>query len=453
MKSLYQQARMSRDARFDGKFFICVKTTKIFCRTICPAKLPLEKNVIYVTDREQAIGLGFRPCLRCKPEFAPNYGEISKGSLLYNKASQKVLSGEWLSLSIPEIAKQLNTSQRNLNKIFRSSTGMSAKEYQNNHKSILAKALLQNSNLSLTDIANTCGYSSLSSFYYLINKYLRVNMKSIKTNKQDCSVKKVITYPLSHPYDWGHFLSFQQKRLVEGMEWIRGETYGRTFNTLNCKGHFEVCPAKSGLSISIQTNNMGSFGGIYQKIIKMFDLDVNLTYIEDFLSNKYPEIKISKGLRIPGVFSEFEAGLRAICGQQVTVSAATKLFNQVVHNFGYTDTNGLVYMPLPIDIVDGSNLAILKTVNSKKNTILALATWFTENSSESPEYDISNILSIKGIGPWTLDYIKLRANKDPNIWMGSDLGIKKAIKKYNNFDHVKSYPWSSYLSIQLWNIT
>ncbi|WP_038213251.1 Ada metal-binding domain-containing protein, partial [Xenorhabdus bovienii] len=87
MKSLYQQARMSRDARFDGKFFICVKTTKIFCRTICPAKLPLEKNVIYVTDREQAIGLGFRPCLRCKPEFAPDYGEISKGSLLYGSVA------------------------------------------------------------------------------------------------------------------------------------------------------------------------------------------------------------------------------------------------------------------------------------------------------------------------------------------------------------------------------
>ncbi|CDH22370.1 hypothetical protein XBKB1_1110007 [Xenorhabdus bovienii str. kraussei Becker Underwood] len=82
-----------------------------------------------------------------------------------------------------------------------------------------------------------------------------------------------------------------------------------------------------------------------------------------------------------------------------------------------------------------------------------MATWFAENSPESPEYDISHILSIKGIGPWTLDYIKLRANKDPNIWMGSDLGIKKAIKKYNNFDHVKSHPWSSYLSIQLWNIT
>ncbi|CDG22381.1 3-methyladenine DNA glycosylase (fragment) [Xenorhabdus poinarii G6] len=276
-------------------------------------------------------------------------------------------------------------------------------------------------------------------------------MTSIKTNMQNCNVKKNITYPLSDAYDWEHFLSFQQKRLVEGMEWIRDKTYGRTFNSLNYRGYFEICPTKKGMSLSIQVNNPRFFEQVYQRIIKMFDLNVNLTYVEDFLSRQYPEIGISKGLRIPGVFSEFEAGLRAICGQQITVSAATKLFNQLVHRFGYMDNDGLVYMPLPIDMIN-SDLTVLKTVNSKKQTILALARWFMENDPESPDYDINNILSIKGVGPWTLNYIKLRANKDPDIWMGADLGIKKAIKKYDNFDHKNSCPWRSYLSIQLWNL-
>ncbi|MDU8923590.1 Ada metal-binding domain-containing protein [Pasteurellaceae bacterium LIM206] len=451
---IYQQARLSRDPRFDGKFFIAVKSTGIFCRTICPAKLPLEKNVKYFNTKEEAIAEGFRPCLRCKPEYSPTYDTVSKQSVIVSNIISKIQSGELITSSVVEISKQFFTSPRNLNKIFIKYCGVSLKKFQNINKAIFAEKLLKNSNLSINEISELCGYSYLTGFYDLLKKHIGLSpgkVKALKDKKIEKSVmrnKKIhIKVPYQSNYDWDYFLNFQSKRLITSVEFINGRIYSKNIIFDGIYGKVEIYPENNIFHILLSKKFLPVLQKLLKHIYSVFDLNSNIALIEDNLSNSYPDLAIKPGLHIPGVFSPFEAGIRAICGQQVSVAAATNLLNQFVAEFAKLDEYGNTYFPLPVDVAK-EKLDKLKLMNSKKNTLYLFSQWCLEHNFEK---DIDELILVKGIGEWTINYIKLRAFNNSNIWMGSDLGIKKVLKDLKYFDEEKSSPWKSYLSIQLWS--
>lgn len=445
---IYKQARLSRDPRFDGKIFIAVKSTGIFCRTICPARLPLEKNVTYFISREEAINAGFRPCLRCKPEFSPCFNELCRHSVLTQKAVALIQSGTMLTSSVEEIASAIFTSPRNLNKAFNKYYGVPLKTFQDMTKALFAKKLLFSSNLSIPEISEACGYSSTSGLYSLNNRFLKIPMrKSISKDTDKINQTISLKIPYLSSYNWNYFLDFQTKRLIENVEEIQGDIYRRSIKVKNITGFFEIKPGPNKFDIILSKSFLPELPTVLKKISLMFDLESNTALIEDRLKKLYPSFIVRSGLHIPGVFSPYEAGIRAICGQQISVAAATKLLNQFVSIFSRQDEYGNHLFPEPEDVTI-AGLDKIRIMQSKKNTLFLFSQWCCKNNISS---DINDLIKVKGIGKWTIDYIKLRALNDPDIWMGTDLGIKKVLEKHEPLNIDMASPWKSYLSIHLWS--
>ncbi|NEN75448.1 DNA-3-methyladenine glycosylase 2 family protein [Pelistega sp. NLN82] len=273
-----------------------------------------------------------------------------------------------------------------------------------------------------------------------------MNKKKIShLNTKNDEIHIKIPYQLS--YDWDYFLSFQSKRLIHSVESIDGITYSRNIIFNDIYGKFRIFPDNKGFNIFLSKNFLPVLPEILRQISSMFDLNSNIALIENHLSSAYPSLMIKKGFHIPGVFCPFEAGVRAICGQQVSVAAATNLLNQFTNLFLRVDQYGNTYFPLPSDICK-DKLSKLSTMNAKRDTLYLFAQWCLEHDIKE---DIDELIAVKGIGKWTINYIKLRAFNHSDIWMGGDLGIKKVIKDFVSFDENKAIPWRSYLTIQLWS--
>lgn len=273
-----------------------------------------------------------------------------------------------------------------------------------------------------------------------------VQIQAVKTENTD-SGHITSRVPCEPCYNWNYFLNFQSKRLIESIENITAGHYRRTITIDNTSGWFEIYPETHSFIIKISKNFIHNLPAALQKIATIFDLQTNTRLIEDHLKKWYPFINIEQGLHIPGVPSAYEAGIRAICGQQVSVAGATRLLNQFVSLFQTVDINGQCYFPQPQNVAAG-DIQQLKTMQSKKNTLFAFSQWCSNNNIED---NIDDLIALKGIGQWTINYIKLRALNHPNIWMGTDLGIKKIIGRTGAVAIEKAEPWQSYLTLHLWN--
>lgn len=250
-------------------------------------------------------------------------------------------------------------------------------------------------------------------------------------------------------YQWDYFLQFQSKRLVTNMEFIQGDTYGRTLTLNGQDGYFSITPVSSKrFTIQISAQLQSQLKLVVAKISAMFDLNADTDTIEKHLKRHFNRLPVSPGIHIPGVFCLFEAGIRAICGQRISVTAATRLLNQLVTTLGRQDNQGRCYFPHPAHFT-APPLVAIPMMGSKRNTLLAFAEYWQQHAQQPLE----QILNIKGIGKWTLDYMQLRACNHPDIWMGTDLGIRQALQKIDlaQIDYQLASPYKSYLTLQLWH--
>ncbi len=469
-----KRARLSRDPRFDGLFFIAVKTTGIYCRTICPAVAPKEDNVQYYSTAHHAALAGFRPCLRCRPDAAPGVAFKSSKTDVAERAKAR-LDAHYTTLTMAELATSLGYSTRFVSSAFNRKFGLSPKAYQLFLKCQFAKKLLQETSLTNHDVAAACGVGSARRLQGLLQSKLQLSPSEIRRKIKEESLP-MLTCTLAYrpPYAKDALIAFLQKRLITGLEWQVKDGVGRTFsfNTSEgeVKGWYQVQfnPNKHCLDVAIHVTPISSLSEVLNKIRALFDLDAEPDVIDRHLERVKNEsgldVTWQTGLRVPGIMTEFEAMMRAILGQQVSVAAATKLVTQLVHELGEQVQNPdlpkeakgapLYYFPTPQQ-VSQSDLAFFKMPARRKAAILAVANWFYENQ---PPYDLDALLDIKGIGPWTVDYAKMRGQHHPDIYLGGDLGVQKALKNQvqpkkplSQADLVKSAsPFNSYLTFQLW---
>ncbi|MDG2916224.1 Ada metal-binding domain-containing protein [Bisgaard Taxon 10/6] len=454
VNSLFRRARLARDPYYDGEFFIAVKSTGIFCRAICPAKLPMEKNVRYFAARETAISAGYRPCYRCKPELISHSRQLLMPiPAVLTEIVSDIRSGILLTQSVHDISVYYGISEDELNWMFMKNFNIPVDLFLEINRALWANNLLFNTNLSAREIVCLCGYETENMMFSAINQYFKYMNKQVETqielkesNNPEEYIRINIPYP--YPYDWHHFLDFQYKRLIKNVEDIHGETYRRNIRFNGRQGFFQITPESGNVfNLQFSRNFLPVMLELINHIKSMFGLDTNITQIERMLSEHFPKLYVAAGLHIPGVFSSFEAGIRAICGQQVSVTAATSLLNQFCDIFLEEDRAGNKYFPLPSNISE-AGIAKMRTTNSRKSTLYAFSDWCSKNDIEKNPDDL---LSIRGVGKWTVNYIKLRALHDPDVWMGGDLGIKNALTKIGDIDETTASPWRSYLSIHLWN--
>lgn len=498
-----RKARLSKDPRFDGQFFVGVITTGIFCRPICPAVSPQEKNVRYFDSAIRAVNAGLRPCLRCRPDSAPD-SSAWKGTQTTIERALRLIDAGVMSgddgLSIEGLSERLGIGSRYLRQLFNKHLGVSPKKYEQFRQLMFAKQLLHQTDLPVIQVGLAAGYTSIRRFNEVFKDTLQLTpteLRKTRGNKRPLVVKEArsdrglcLSLQLSYrpPLNWSHLCEFYQLRMVEEMEWQDDSlSYGRTFQIGTARGFFEAVhhPEKNRFKVTIHLSDaqdLVSLKDIVMQIRRLLDLDADMDKIESSLASiSLISNKIKEGLRLPGTWSAFEAGCRAILGQQVSVIQATKLLNSMVMANGEElrlSGRTLRMFPTP-DKLAKANLDELKMPGARKAAINAFSLYVATN----PDADLDEWLTIKGIGPWTVAYAKMRGLSDPDILLCTDLVVKKKVLKMYELEKLsgkikksgyhpepmpaeavdygalteslrqQATPWGSYLTFQLWNLT
>jgi AraC family transcriptional regulator of adaptative response / DNA-3-methyladenine glycosylase II len=459
-ESVFSKARLSRDPRFDGRFFVAVKTTGIFCRPICPARLPKEENVTYFEHATQAMAQGYRPCFRCRPDSAPR-SAAWKGVGATVSRALSLLSAIPVE-SVADIACRLGISERYLNKLIVNAVGISPKQFQNMQRTLFAKQLIQQTHLSMTDISVTAGYQSLRQLQRAVERYCGTSPTQLR--KKQAAEQKSISLFLAYrpPYNWPYVRDFLAARAIKGMELVTENSYQRYFSSQSNVGVFkaEHDHTRNGFNVYIDMPDLRALHTVIENIKLVLDLHADPLLIEQSLMQAgLSQKQLTTGLRLPSAWSVFESGCRAIVGQQVSVKAAIGQVTLLVHQLGERFPSATMpndsrlearehySFPTP-EVVADNSLEFLRMPQARKDALRSFAQLFVSDSTPAHE----NILAIKGVGPWTLDYLKMRGERNPDIYLGGDLIVRKVAEQYP-IEPDKAAPWRSYLTLQLWQLS
>ncbi len=475
----FENARQSRDPRFDGRFFVGVTTTGIYCRPVCPVRIPKKENVRLYKSAAAAAAAGFRPCLRCRPESSPGTPAWSGSSWKVSRALQLIDQGFLDASSVDDLARQLDVGSRQLGRLFQNHLGASPVEVAQTRRLHFAKKLIDETQMSLSDICFASGFGSIRRFNAVFDNTYKRSPKEfrskIKKSKND-HVEEGIEIFLSYrpPYDWKSILDFLAYRAIPGVEVISGMSYARTISVDGSDGHFKASfvPSKNQLRVNICISDTRHLYHIVDRIRSIFDLRADSSNIDSFLSQDEllkPMIKRFPGLRVPGCWSGFEVAVRAILGQQITVKAASTLVSRITERHGrpyvaaqYPELPLTHVFPDSADIVN-ADLDGIGIVQQRIAAIKAVASQLESGdlvidcTTDSSEF-IKRICIIKGIGEWTAQYIAMRALNDPDAFPYSDLILRRAAARQGETlspaqlrnRSLDWRPWRAYTVILLW---
>lgn len=460
----FYKAHLARDLRFDGKFFVAVKTTKIYCRPICPARKAQLKNIEFFIHATLAEMAGYRPCLRCKPEAAPGSTAWRGTSALVQRAIRLMDSTITDENPIAVIAQTLAISERWLRELFQTQVGISPQAILISKRLDLAKNLLDHSSLSITEIAFSAGFQSIRRFNDAFKNRFQENPRAFrKSAKQENIQQLQLSYRL--PFSWENLLIFFRERALLGMELVEEHTYQRLVTYGEVRGWFKASLAKNNkVHIHFKFNKTVPILDFVARIKNLFDLDADLMAIEKDLKEDgklTPFLAQFKGIRIPGCWDGFELAVRAIVGQKISVKAARTVLNRMVAQYGeqqnLDDTLPLSrFFPSPQTIC-AADLSIFGLTTSKIDSIKALARAVASkeivlDGTADEAQTRQQLLAIKGIGPWTVEYIAMRALKNPDAFPETDLELQKKIKRFD-LNPKKWLPWRAYAAILLFSLS
>ena len=447
-QAFYRQARLSRDPRFDGVFYVGVTSTGIFCRPVCPARLPAEKNVIYYQRAIEALAAGYRPCLRCRPDSAPQSAAWKGVGSTVGRAEK--LLAELPAMPVAHIARRLGVSQRYLCQLTSRYLGLAPKQLQIFHQLLFAKRLLQQSGLSVAEVAIACGFNSSHRLQCLMQQHWQLTPSALRSNKKVSHDPATIQLFLAcrAPYNWPQVRDFLAGHALTLVEQVSDTSYALAFNWGQSPGHLIATfnQKKCGFDVALRLTDLTSIQPVMENLARVLDTHADPLLISQALQAAgIAPHQLVEGLRLPGTWSYFEAGCRAVLGQQISVKAATNYANQLVAKTHTENQYGPVF-PSPEAVV-AMPLDALRLPASRQHTLRALATAFT--ASEPPTR--ADLLALKGIGPWTCDYMALRGAGDSDIYLESDLIVRKAAAA-QPIQAAQATPWRTYLTLQLWDI-
>jgi len=461
----YYDAVAARDYRFDGKFFVGVKTTGVYCRPICPAR-PNKGNIIFFPDAQSAEKAGFRPCLRCRPESAPLSPAWSGSSTTIHRALKLIAGGRLAGATQDDIAGQLGMSARHLRRLFTEELGKTPNQIWAEYRLNFARTLIAETGLPMTEIAFSAGFSSLRRFNEAFKARFRRTPTELRRERRPISGDMTLRLRLSYRplLDWNALLTYYQSHLIAGVENVKDNRYERVFSFGDAVGALRVSrPAGSeALELEVVTTATRHLYRIVQNVRRMFDLDSDpLLMANAFsqspfmsaLSEKYP------GLRLAQRWDPFESAVFTILGQVVSVDHAMNLVGQLVKGCGTKIRNPLsgdtAYLfPRPETVADAP-LADIQTTEARKETLRTFSRQISTgklrlDSEQDPMAFRDSLLRIKGIGTWTADDIRLRALGDPDAFPADDLILKRALARHPEIRMETFKPWRGYAALYLW---
>ena len=438
-RRVLDRARLSRDPRFDGKFFIAVKTTGIYCRPVCPAPSPKQMNIRYYATAAAAAEAGFRPCLRCRPEAAPGTPAWLGSSAVVRRALRLIQDGALDEISVDELAARTGLGARHLHRLFTQHIGASPLAVAQTRRLHFAKRLLDDTQLPITQIALASGFGSLRRFNDAFRKtYQRAPRELRKLRRHSTADGDEVVLKLAYrpPYDWTHVRDFLATRAIPGVERVDERGYART--TASSNGVAVVCvrplEEQHALELRVCGAAPAELFQISAAARRMFDLSSDPAPIAALLASDEilrPLVRSRPGLRIPGAWDPFECAVRAVLGQQISVAAARTLAARIVARAGEPlrpGADGLTHaFPSPTALaaanldglgITGARVAALRTL---ARSVIAGELDFTMNASEFT----AKLASLPGFGVWTAEYIALRALGEPDAFPSGDLVLRR----------------------------
>ncbi len=459
------QALCTHDVRFDGQFFVGVRSTGIYCRPICPAKTPREENCTFYPHAASAERAGFRPCLRCRPELAPGNAIASVDAIaeLARQAASRIEDGALSEKSVAELAEELGVSERHLRRAVESAFGVSPIALAQTQRLLLAKRLLTDTSLPITQIAFASGFASVRRFNHVFQERYRLTPTNLRRSTDRAEVETLtVSLGFRPPLAWAELLGFLGHRTLIGVEHIENQTYCRTVQIGEHKGWLTVTATEQTLQVTLSHSLAQVLPQTLARVKRLFDLTANPLPIATRLGEL---AEGCTGLRVPGAFQGFETAVRAILGQQVSVKAATTLASRFVAALGeplVTPFPMLTHLsPTPERVAQASKheLIALGILESRATAILALAQAVSEGRLSlepggSIPAKLAQLQVLPGIGEWTAQYIAMRALAWPDAFPHTDLGVKKALGLTTNQEilaHSERWqPWRAYAVMHLW---
>jgi AraC family transcriptional regulator of adaptative response / DNA-3-methyladenine glycosylase II len=465
------QARLSRDARFDGKFFIGVITSGVYCRSICPAPTAKEKNVRYYPTAAAAAEAGFRPCLRCRPECSPGTPAWLGTPNTVSRALRLISESGLEDGGVEALAGRLGVGSRHLRRLFLRHLGATPMAVAHTRRLHFAKKLIDETSLPMSQVALAAGFGCVRRFNAGIRQVYQRTPTHIRRLARQKLVQPENEY-LFHlrfrpPYDWNGMLTFLAARATPGVEMVEAGCYRRAISLHGRIGYFEVAldEANVALAARVQFGDPRSLFFIVERIRAMFDLNADWAAIVRTLRPDpvlTARLQAHPGLRLPGSWNGFELALRAILGQQITVKGATALAGRLVSAYGrpFSSSVGLTHLfPAP-EVLAEAKLASIGMPAARAETIRALARAVCEGRISfegiiDSEPFLARLCEIPGIGKWTAQYVAMRALGEPDAFPSSDLGLLRALQLKNPNELEQRAqpwrPWRAYAAMYLWS--
>jgi len=474
-------ALKARDARFDGRFFVAVSTTRIYCRPVCTARTPGRDRCSFFANAASAERAGYRPCLRCRPELAPGHAPTDAVRTTAHWAVARIEAGALSEGDLERLAAEYGISSRQLRRVVETEFGVTPVELAQTRRLLLAKQLLTDSALGMTEVAFASGFASVRRFNHLFKTRYGLNPTALRHQGRPRAQADVITLKLAYrpPLDWSHLVAFLGSRGAAGVEYAAGRRYLRTASLeasgMTHRGWFAAEPLaqQSALRLDISSALMPALAPLLARVRRLFDLDANPRIIEEHLARDArlrPIVRRQPGLRLPGAFDGFELALRAVLGQQVSVKGASTLFGRCAAAFGEpallepvgAPREALKFFAPTAERVAGAKLReliALGLTHKRAETIHALARAIAAGKLKlEPGVAIDQIMhslqALPGIGAWTAHYIAMRALGYPDAFPHADLGLMKALGLRKAADILAAAepwrPWRAYAAHHLW---
>ena len=467
------RARFARDPRFDGRFFIGVLTTGVYCRPICPVRPPKEENVRYFATAAAAAEAGLRPCLRCRPESSPGTPAWLGTSATVSRALRLIEESALEDGGVETLAARLGIGARHLRRLFLQHLGASPVSVAQTRRLHFAKKLLDESQLPMHQLALSSGFGSVRRFNACFQKtygrspsYLRrIGPKHSNLPRDEYH----FSLRFRPPFCGDALLEFLAPRATPGVECVDGSRYRRTFSLQRETGWLEAAldPAAAAIDLRIHYPQPRWLFVIVERVRRMFDLSADPSeFARQVRRDPYLAGRITSrpGLRVPGCWDGFELAIRAILGQQVTVRGATTLAGRLVREFGTPGafTDGLTHVfPSPERLAD-ADFSRVGLTRARAHTIRSLARAVCDGKISfsgvaNVEAFIASFCELPGIGPWTAQYVAMRALGEPDAFPSSDLGLLRAtgLRSPRQLEaHAEAWrPWRAYAAMYLWQTT
>jgi AraC family transcriptional regulator of adaptative response / DNA-3-methyladenine glycosylase II len=469
------RARISRDPRFDGKFFIAVTTTRIYCRPICPVRSPKRTNIRYYATAAAAAEAGYRPCLRCRPEAAPGTPAWSGTSAIVKRALRLIEDGILDKHSVQLLADKVGVGPRHLHRLFLQHVGASPLAVAQTRRLHFAKRLLDETELPMNQIAVAAGFGSVRRFnseflrtYKRAPRELRKHLRGTGKSSADDAIKMKLAF--RPPYDFDHMYRFLAARALPGVEKLDDRGYWRTINTSTGGAVINVRPLPSEAALELRV-----FGAVPAELFRIssnarrvFDVAADpKTICEVFGRDELlaPLVAADPGLRIPGIWDPFECAVRAVLGQQITVAGGRTLATRLVERYGKSlddpveNLTHLFPSPQALAAADMNGLGL---TTARMTAVRDLARNVADRRidfSAPVQEVIQRLTNIAGVGDWTAHYVAMRALAEPDSFPASDLILRRVagndgVPLSERQMEVRSAawrPWRAYATMHLWH--